>query len=452
MNENEKKDIKGISVGIDLGTTNSAISYADNDQTIVFENLSGNRTTPSFVYVDKEKSQSKVGIEAKRMASRSSKNVFSVFKRLIGMPYKDLKDLNVPYEVFSDSKGMASCKDAQGNECDPIFLSSRVLLYLKESAEKKLGMEIANAVITVPAYFNNSQREATIEAGKQAGLNVLKILNEPTAAALAVNDAESSNKDQTMLVYDFGGGTFDVSIIVYDANAKVYQVTATNGDTQLGGRDLDQQIFKKARARILRDTAIPVEKSGRAMYEVQEAVELAKKQLSQQEEATISVPYLGAEFKNSQGEPYILEMNITRTEFNDIAKSYIDKTLAIVDSTIKEAELSPDDLDKIVLVGGSTRIPLVQDLLKKKFGESKISMKHNPDEVVAIGASIEAAIRSGKSLKDVSLLDVTPLPIGIETLGGAFTPIIDKNKAYPVSQSQVFSTAEDNQTSVLIKV
>ncbi|WP_067931033.1 molecular chaperone DnaK [Alicyclobacillus kakegawensis] len=407
-------------IGIDLGTTNSCVAVMEGGETVVIPNAEGNRTTPSVVAFSKD-GERLVGDVAKRQAITNPDRTIISIKRHMGSDYK----------VRVDDKSYT-----------PQEISAMILQKLKADAEAYLGEPVTQAVITVPAYFSDSQRQATKDAGKIAGLEVLRIVNEPTAAALAYGlDKED---DQTILVYDLGGGTFDVSIL--ELGEGVFEVKATSGNNHLGGDDFDQRIMDYLADTFKRDTGIDLRQDRMAMQRLKDAAEKAKKELSSTLTTTISLPFISADASG----PKHLEVNLTRAKFEELTADLVEKTLGPTRQALEDAGLTAAQIDKVVLVGGSTRIPAVQEAIKRLIGKEP-SKGVNPDEVVAIGAAIQAAVLTGE-VKDVVLLDVTPLSLGIETLGGVFTKLIERNTTIPTSKSQIFSTAADNQTSVEIHV
>jgi molecular chaperone DnaK len=410
----------GKVIGIDLGTTNSCVAVMEGGETVVIPNAEGNRTTPSVVAFTKD-GERLIGDVAKRQAITNPDRTIISIKRHMGSDYK----------VKIDDKAYT-----------PQEISAMILQKLKADAEAYLGEKVTQAVITVPAYFSDSQRQATKDAGKIAGLEVLRIVNEPTAAALAYGlDKEN---DQTILVYDLGGGTFDVSIL--ELGDGVFEVKATSGNNHLGGDDFDQRIMDYLIDTFKRDTGIDLRNDRMAMQRLKDAAEKAKKELSSTLTTTISLPFISADASG----PKHLEVNLTRAKFEELTADLVEQTLGPTRQALSDAGLTPDQIDKVVLVGGSTRIPAVQEAIKRLIGKEP-SKGVNPDEVVAIGAAIQAGVLTGE-VKDVVLLDVTPLSLGIETLGGVFTRLIPRNTTIPTSKSQIFSTAADNQTSVEIHV
>ncbi len=412
-------------VGIDLGTTFSCVALVRGGRPEVIPNAEGERITPSAVAFT-ERGEILVGQLARRQAILNPERTVLSVKRRMGTDWR----LRVRI-------------DGQIREYTPEQISAFILQKIKRDAEEFLGTKIQKAVITVPAYFNNLQRQATKDAGKIAGLEVLRIINEPTAAALAYGLDKQG--EQKILVYDLGGGTFDVSIL--DIGEGVYEVIATDGDTQLGGDDFDRRIMDWLIEEFKRETGIDVRGDPAALQRLKDAAETAKKELSTRMETRISLPYLAADARG----PKHLERTLTRAKFEAMIEDYLLRTMRIVDSALAAAKLTPKDIDQVVLVGGSTRIPKVQELVAEKFGRAKINKDINPDEVVAMGAAIQAAVLAGE-MKEMVLLDVTPLTLSIETLGGVATPIIERNTTIPVERTKTFTTAEDFQTTVEIHV
>ncbi|RKQ88604.1 molecular chaperone DnaK [Brockia lithotrophica] len=410
----------GKVVGIDLGTTNSVIAYLENGEPVIIPNSEGSRTTPSVVAF-KPDGERLVGEAAKRQAVLNPERTVISIKRHMGTNYR----------VKIDDK-----------EYTPQEISAMILMKLKADAEAYLGEPVTQAVITVPAYFSDAQRQATKDAGRIAGLEVLRIINEPTAAALAYGlDKE---EEQTILVYDLGGGTFDVSIL--EIGDGVIEVKATAGNNRLGGDDFDQAIVDYLIAEFRRDTGIDLSQDRMALQRLREAAEKAKKELSTSLSTTISLPFIAADATG----PKHLEMTLTRAKFEELTRHLVEKTLGPVRQALEDAKLRPEDIDKVILVGGSTRMPQVQEAVRNFLGKEPFR-GINPDEVVAMGAAIQAGVLAGE-VKDVVLLDVTPLSLGIETLGGVFTKIIERNTTIPTRKSQIFTTAADNQTQVEIHV
>ena len=430
-------------IGIDLGTTNSCVALMEGKDAKVIENSEGSRTTPSVVaFTD---SETLVGMPAKRQAVSNSSNTIFAAKRLIGRQFdsdaiqKDIKTL--PYEVVKADNGDAWVK-AKDKKLSPSEISASVLRKMKETAEKYLGSEVTKAVITVPAYFNDSQRKATKDAGKIAGLEVERIINEPTAAALAYG--LDKKKSGTIAVYDLGGGTFDISIL--ELGDGVFEVKSTNGDTALGGEDFDATITNYIISEFKKDQGIDLANDKLAVQRVREAAEKAKIELSSASQTEVNLPFITAD----KSGPKHINMKMTRAKLEMLVGELIEKTLSPCKQALKDAGLSTKDISEVVLVGGMTRMPKVFDTVKEFFGKEP-HKGVNPDEVVALGAAIQAGVLQG-DVKDVLLLDVTPLSLGIETLGGVTTKLIEKNTTIPTKKSQVFSTAEDSQSAVTIRV
>jgi molecular chaperone DnaK len=440
----------GRVIGIDLGTTNSCVAVMDGDQAKVIENSEGDRTTPSIVAYTNEDDRVLVGQSAKRQAISNPENTLFAIKRLIGRKHSDnvvKKDIDkVPFKIIKAENGDAWVK-AGDKEMAPPAISAEVLRKMKETAESYLGESINEAVITVPAYFNDSQRQATKDAGKIAGLEVKRIINEPTAAALAYGmDKKRGNKK--VAVYDLGGGTFDVSIIdIADVDGEnQFEVLATNGDTFLGGEDFDIRVIDHLLDEFKKQTGMDLTKDPQAIQRLKEAAEKAKIELSNQAQTDINLPYLTAD---SSG-PKHLNLTLTRAKLENLVEDLIVQTIEPCKTALADAGIKTSDIDDVILVGGQTRMPKVQDEVKSFFGvEPRKDV--NPDEAVAIGAGIQGGVLSG-DVKDVLLLDVTPLSLGIETLGGVTTNLIEKNTTIPTKAEQIFSTAEDNQTAVTIHV
>ena len=429
-------------IGIDLGTTNSVVSVMEGGEPEVIVNSEGDRVTPSVVAFGKD-GQRLVGQVARRQAITNPENTIYSIKRFMGRRFDEVKKeiAMVPFPVESGPGGDVRVK-AGGKLHSPPEISAVVLSKLKQAAEDYLGEKVVDAVITVPAYFNDAQRQATKDAGKIAGLNVLRIINEPTAAALAYG--LDKKKEETIAVYDFGGGTFDVSVL--EVGDGVIEVKATNGDTHLGGDDLDQRIIEWMIQEFKKDQGIDLSSDKMALQRLKEAAERAKIELSSSVETEINLPFVTA---NASG-PKHLQMKLTRSQFEKLVDDLLERTLEPARQALRDAGVEPKDIDEVVLVGGSTRIPKVQQLVQSLFGREP-HKGVNPDEVVAIGAAIQAGVLQG-DVKDVLLLDVTPLSLGIETLGGVTTRLIERNTTIPVRKSEVFSTAADNQTTVSVHV
>ena len=434
-------------IGIDLGTTNSCVSIMEGDQAKVIENSEGTRTTPSVVAYGDELI---VGAPAKRQAVTNPHNTLYAIKRLIGRKHNDKvvkKDSSmVPYKIIAAENGDAWV-EANGQKLAPQQISAEILKKMKKTAEDYLGHEVKEAVITVPAYFNDSQRQATKDAGKIAGLDVKRIINEPTAAALAYG-LDKGKGDQKIAVYDLGGGTFDISIIeIAEVDGEhQFEVLSTNGDTFLGGEDFDLALIEYLAEEFKKESGVDLHNDPLALQRLKEGAEKAKIELSSNQQTEVNLPYITAD---SSGPKHFVH-KLTRAKLESLVEELVEKTMTPLKTALKDAKLKASEVDEVILVGGQTRMPLVQQKVKSFFGK-EARKDVNPDEAVAVGAAIQGAVLSG-DVTDVLLLDVTPLTLGIETMGGVMTPLIEKNTTIPTNKSQTFSTAEDNQTAVTVHV
>jgi len=433
----------GKIIGIDLGTTNSCVAVMEGNEPVVIQNSEGGRTTPSVVAFTKD-GERLVGAPAKRQAITNPEKTVSSIKRFMGRFFKEVKEetKQVSYEIVKADDGTARVQ-IEDRMYAPQEISAMVLQKMKQTAEEYLGEKVSEAVITVPAYFNDAQRKATQEAGEIAGLDVKRIINEPTAASLAYG-LDKKDQDQTIAVYDLGGGTFDVSVL--ELGEGVFEVKSTHGDTHLGGDDFDDRLIEYLASEFKKDEGIDLLKDPMARQRLKDAAEKAKIELSSSQKTNVNLPFITA----TDSGPKHLNIDITRAKFEQLIDDLVQRTIGPCKKALKDADLSKNEIDQIILVGGSTRIPKIQEVVKDFFGKDP-SKGVNPDEVVAVGAAIQGGVMSG-DVEDVVLLDVTPLTLGIETLGGVMTPLIESNTTIPTSKKETFSTAADNQTSVEIHI